>query len=220
MYKEIAKGKWHADQTLEVSKRRMDELRADFLKERNQNLTREQLESVLTRFGQTPLASNETPPVNADDNRPTYDPNQIKSLVSEGFQEMRKRENEEANAKLVEGKLIERFGSNYQDVLSRNAADLGLSAQEVNTMAKSNPRVFMRTFGLDQPQRTENFQAPMRDTYTFAPTTGPQRTWSYYQKLKADKPKDYYSPKIQNQMLGDYDRLGDKFEDGDFKSYN
>ena len=218
---ELAKGKWHADQTIELMKKRMDDLRADFLKERNQNLTREQLESVLTRFKETPLASSETPLANEDDKRPTsIDPNQIKSLVSEGFQEMRKRETETANAKEVEAKLIERFGTNYRDALARQAVDLGLSDQEVNTMAKSNPKVFMRTFGLDQAQRTENFQAPPRDSFNFAPTTGPQRTWMHYQELKRTKPKEYYSPKIQNQMLADYDRLGTKFEDGDFKQYH
>jgi hypothetical protein len=217
---ELAKGKWHADQTIELMKKRMDDLRSDFERERQQNLTREQLESAMTRFAQAPLASNETPPVNTADNKPTYDPNQIKSLVSESFMEMRKKETEEANAKLVEGKLIERFGNNYQDTLTRHAVDLGLSSQEVNAMAKTNPKVFMRTFGLDQPTQTQPFQAPPRSSISFTPTSGPKRTWAYYQKIKADKPSEYYSPKIQNQMVQDYTQLGTAFEDGDFNQYN
>jgi len=217
---ELAKGKWHADQTIELMKKRMDDLRSDFERERQQNLTREQLENVLTRFGQTPLASNEQTPVNEADIKPTYDPNQIKSLVSEGFMEMRKKETEEANAKLVEGKLIERFGSNYQDTLTRQAVDLGLSPQEVNSMAKTNPKVFMRTFGLDQPLQTQPFQAPPRSSISFTPTSGPKRTWAFYQKIKQDKPSEYYSPKIQNQMVQDYTALGTAFEDGDFNQYN
>ena len=71
---ELAKGKWHADQTIELMKKRMDDLRADFDRERQQNLTREQLESALTRFAQTPLASNETPTVNEAENKPTMIP--------------------------------------------------------------------------------------------------------------------------------------------------
>lgn len=219
LLKEIAKGKWHADQTITVRDRSMDDLRADYQKERQQNLTREQLESALTRFAQTPLASNETPPVNEAD-KPTYDPNQLKSLVSQGFMEMRQKENEEANAKLVEGKLIERFGSNYQDTLTRQAVDLGLSLQEVNAMAKTNPKVFMRTFGLDITPQTQPFQAPPRSSISFTPTSGPKRTWAFYQKIKQDKPTEYYSPKIQNQMVQDYTSLGTAFEDGDFNQYN
>jgi hypothetical protein len=158
--------------------------------------------------------------VNEAEHKPTYDPNQIKSLVSEGFMEMKKKDTEEANAKLVEGKLIERFGSNYQDTLTRQAVELGLSLQEVNSMAKTNPKVFMRTFGLDQPPQTQNFQTPPRSSINFTPTGGTKRTWAYYQQIKAKTPNDYYSPKIQNQMVSDYTSLGTAFEDGDFHQYN
>lgn len=215
---DLAKGKWHADQTIELMKKRMDEMRADYNKEREQNLTREQLETVMTRFAQTPLASNEKPPVNEAENKPTsIDPNQIKSLVSSEFMEMKKRETEAANAKVVQDKLMERYGNTYKDVLSRQAVELGLSDQEVNNMAKNNPKVFIRTFGLDQQASGDNFQTPPRNAYSFAPTTGPQRTWTHYQQMKKDKPKEYYSPKIQNQMMDDYAKLGDKFEDGNFR---
>jgi hypothetical protein len=218
---ELAKGKWHADQTIEVMKQRMDQLRADFERERKQNLTREQLESVMTRFTQAPLSSNEQPLVNEAEHKPTsIDPNQIKTLVSQEYTEMRKREAEAANAKMVQDKLIERFGTSYQDALSRQAVELGLSDQEVNAMAKTNPKVFIRTFGLDAPAKTEGFQAPARNSFNFAPTGGPDRTWNYYQKLRKDKPNEYYSPKIQNQMVEDYTRLGNKFEDGDFHQFN
>lgn len=215
---ELAKGKWHADQTIELMKKRMDDLRSDYMKEREQNLTREQIESVLTRFKETPLSSNVAPQVNEAE-RPTYDPNQIKSLVSETYSQEKERDRQTANARLVQEKAIERFGNSYQDALSRQAAELGLSPQEVNTMAKNNPKVFIKTFSLDQPVRKDNFEAPMRSSHSFAPTGGPDRTWTHYQKLKAEKPKEYYSPKIQNQMLADYDRLGSKFEDGDFSQY-
>lgn len=217
---ELAKGKWHADQTIELMKKRMDDLRADFEKERKQNLTREQLQSALDRFSQTDLASSANTQANTDTNvTPIIDPNQIKSLVTSEVMNLRKQETEAQNAKTVEAKLIERYGTNYANVLSQQAVELGLSDQEVNYMAKSNPKVFLRTFGLDQPQRTENFQAPPRNSFNFSPTA-PKKTWSYYQEIKKNKPTEYYSPKIQNQMMDDYNRLGDAFEDGDFHQYN
>ena len=219
---ELAKGKWHADQTIKLMEQRMDQLRADFERERTQNLTREQLESVLTRFKQTPLASSETPQANEDNTQkpPVIDPEQIKSLISSEVMGIRKRETEASNAKMVQDKLIERYGNSYTDVLSKQAVELGLSDQEVNQMAKTNPKVFIRTFGLDQQPQREGFEAPPRNSFSFTPTTGPKRTWSYYQKLRTDKPKEYYSPKIQNQMMNDYSTLGDAFEDGDFHQYN
>lgn len=221
MYKDIAKGKWHSDQTIDINKRRMDQMRADYEKEREQNLTRAQLEDVLTKYGRTPLASSETPPANEDINvKPTIDPEQIKGLITSEYQSLRERERQEQNEQSVKVKLTERYGPNYQNALSQQAAELGLSGQEVEHLARTNPKMFARTFGLDQPQRREAFETPMRNTMSFQPTSGQDRTWSYYQKLKADEPKKYYSPKIQNQMLADYDRLGSKFEDGDFQLYN
>jgi hypothetical protein len=216
----LAKAYAHADMTLSIQNQRMDQLRADFQRERNQNLTREQLESVLTRFKETPLASNEAPLVNEAANQPTsIDPNQIKSLVSTEYQAQKEQDRQFSNAKLVMDKAIERFGNNYQDVIAKQAAELSLTPQEVNAMAKTKPQVFIKTFGLDAPQR-EDFQAPPRSSFNFAPTTGPKRTWNYYQKLRTEKPNDYYSPKIQNQMMNDYTSLGDAFEDGDFHQYN
>jgi len=216
--KELAKAYFHADKTLELQQRRMDQMRADYEREREQNLTREQLETVLTRFGRTPLASSDiTPLANADTNvKPTIEPEQIKGLISSEYKALREQERQDANEAAVKVKLVERFGPNFNTVLSRHAVDIGLSDQEINHMARTNPKLFERTFGLDQPVRKDGFEAPMRNSQSFLPTSGPDRTWTWYQKLKAEKPKEYYSPKIQNQMVADYDRLGDKFEDGDF----
>lgn len=220
--KELAKAYFHADNTLAIKDRRMDELRSDLDRERKQNLTRENLQAVLEQFGKANLASSDsTPNANTDTNvNPTIDPNQIKTLVSSEVMNLRKQETEASNAKMVEAKLIERYGNNYANVLSQQAVDLGLNLQEVNAMAKTNPKVFMRTFGLDQPVKTENFQAPVRNSFNFAPTSGPKRTWTYYQEIRKNKPEEYYSPKIQNQMVEDYNRLGDAFEDGNFHQYN
>lgn len=218
--KELAKAYFHADKTLAVTTRRMDQMRTDYDKEREQNLTRAQLEDVLTRFGRTPLASSELPLANEDTTvKPSIDPDQIKGLISDEYKALRERERQDVNESSVKAKLTERFGPNFNTVLSRHAADIGLSDQEVNHMARTNPKLFNRTFGLDQPPRKDTFDAPMRNTQSFLPTSGPDRTWSHYQKLKTEKPKEYYSPKIQNQMLADYDRLGSKFEDGDFDQF-
>jgi len=219
--KELAKAYFHADKTLAVTTRRMDQMRSDYDKEREQNLTRAQLEDVLTRFGRTPLASSELPLANEDTNvKPsTIDPDQIKGLISDEYKALRERERQEANEASVKAKLTERFGPNFNSVLSKHAVDLGLSDVDVNHMARTNPKLFTRTFGLDQPARKDGLETPMRNSQSFLPTSGPDRTWSYYQKLKTDDPKKYYSPKMQNQMLMDYDRLGDKFEDGNFDQF-
>ena len=45
------------------------------------------------------------------------------------------------------------------------------------------------------------------------------RPWSYYEKMRKEKPKDYWKPATQAQMLKDYQALGDKFEDGNLAKF-
>ena len=42
------------------------------------------------------------------------------------------------------------------------------------------------------------------------------RTWSYYEKMRKEKPKEYWRSGTQAQMLKDYQALGTSFEDGSF----
>ena len=37
------------------------------------------------------------------------------------------------------------------------------------------------------------------------------RNWNYYQNLRRENPNQYYSPKVQQQMIQDRMQMGDKF---------
>lgn len=217
---ELAKGKWHADQTIEVYKRRMDELRTDYLKEREQNITRAQLEEVIDRLSKKQLASSELPSANEDTMTPAHDPKQLESLIETNFQRLKAKDLEDSNYNTVKEKLQERYGANYKTVLANQMTDLGLTAEEMESMARKHPAVFAKTFGLDQPKSQESFQPPMRSSIQgFAPTGAKQRTWAWYQELKKTQPRVYHDPKTQQQMMDDYTALGDKFEDGNYHQY-
>jgi len=216
---DLAKGKWHADRTIELYEKRMDELRKEYQKEREQNLTRAQLEDVIAKFAKQPLASNDNPIVN-EEKLPVFDPTQLESLVATNYQKMKEQERHEANYKSVQEKALARYGANYKQHLAETMNDLGLTPQELETMAKTNPKVFIKTFGLDPQPTNNNFQAPPRSGTPFQPTSGNHKTWSYYQEMKKNKPKEYFDQKTQNRMMEDYTALGEKFEDGDFYRTN
>jgi hypothetical protein len=38
-----------------------------------------------------------------------------------------------------------------------------------------------------------------------------ERNWAYYQKLRRENKNLYYTPKVQQQLMDDKMRLGDKF---------
>ena len=220
LYKDMAKSKWHGDKTIELSNKRMDEIRQEYLKEREQNVTRAQLEELIEKFAKQPLTSNANPNVN-EEKLPVFNPQDLEGLVASNYEKMREKERQDNNYKSVEAKAKERYGNNYRQHIADTMNDLGLTSAEAENMARVNPKVFMKTFGLDtQPSNNNNFQAPPRSNTTFQPTSREHKTWSYYETLKKTKPDEYFSQKTQNQMMDDYATLGDKFEDGNFQKTN
>lgn len=215
----LARGKWHADKTIELMEKRMDDLRAEYTKEREQNLTRAQLEEVIERFSKQSLASNENPIVN-EEKTPVFNPADLETLVASNYQKMKDLERQNANYASVQEKAQARYGANYKQHLAETMNDLGLTPAELEQMAKTNPKVFIKTFGLDLQASGNNFQAPPRSGTPFQPTGGNHKSWSFYQAMKTSNPKEYFKQTTQNKMMDDYAALGEKFEDGDFQRSN
>lgn len=215
---ELAKGKYFADQTIAIQNRRMDELRDEYKKLREEANTRTSLEEIKTQIEQLRSSERQTPAAREDN--PPYKPEQIEALVEQKIQAAELGRKQTTNNNQVLQKLKETWGDNYSSVLRQRTEALGLSEQFVTDLAKNHPEVLYRTIGLNQPASQDNlFQAPPQSRQradTFAPKAPPERTWSYYKALKAKDPQAWFDPKIGAQMAQDAVRLGDRFQDGDF----
>lgn len=222
---DLAKGKYESDNYIKTLERQLDEYRKDLIKEREGNTLRAELQSLKDQLKQPVHAMNaaqqsQSTPAPAD--KPSFDPNEVKSLVSNTVKEIENSKRKEANFKLVQDKLTERFGNNYQPLLEQQIKALDLTIEEANELATTRPQVFLKTFGLDNPPKQENITSPPRTTLNttqFKPEVQ-KRTWSYYQKMKMEDPKRYVSPATNVQMHKDALELGDTFMDGDFNKDN
>lgn len=215
----LAKKAIHADVHIRNLEAQMDALREDYLNLKEQSAAGTTLQELIDQLrsqSQT-QTSNEPPPnVNAaNPQKPGYDPDELKSLVSNTVNELRNSEREQDNYRTVLAKVKERYGDNYSAVLKEQATQLGLSDTEVDTMAKKNPKLFMKTFEVDAPRTADNFQTPpqskMRND-NFAPRVE-RRTQSYYDKLRRENPNKYFEPKTLIQMDRDLLALGEAFFD-------
>lgn len=220
---ELARGKYESDSYIETMKRRQDELREDYLKLKADYDARAKLEELLdlNNIPRNQPKSNELPLV-TDKESPKLDPKEIESLVSKQIQEHESNRKQTDNFNIVKNKLIERYGRNYQTVLADQISELGLTEADVDALARKSPNAFFKTMGLDQPVKTENFQAPPRTQQrsdNFAPRGEKKRSWSYYQELKKSNPRLYLDPKIAVQMHKDAQEMGEAFYDGDFGAY-
>lgn len=219
--KELAKGKYEADQYIETLKKQQDELRADYLKLREESAATAKLEELISQLDSRQKPNGNENTQVPDVNKPVVDPKAIESLVSSKIEEYNQTKKQETNYNQVKTKLIERFGNNYQNALKEQIDELGLTVEDINTLARKSPAAFFRTLGLDQPVQTDTFQSPPRSTQrsdSFSPKGSPKRTWSWYQDLRRTNPTAYYDPKTTIQRHKDYEELGPAFEDGDFKS--
>ena len=211
---ELARGKYEADLFIAHKNREYDTLREDYLKATEQLKTAKTLEELVDQIANKPSNSETT--LNANDamNQPKYDPKEVESLFDTKFREREIQRAQAENFNIVKDKLIENYGMNYQTHVKAQIEDLGISAEEFNALAKANPKLVIRTLGLDQVRQREDFQAPPRSTVrtdTFAPKGAAKRDWAYYEKMRASDPKTYTNPKTQVQMHNDAIAYGDAF---------
>lgn len=217
---DLARGKAEADAFIETLKRQQDELRADFIRVREENVAKAKLEELIDRLqnGKQPDTSGNIPPAKDVELKP-FDPKELEGLIPREIEKYETQRKQSENFRIVQDKLTETFGTNYQTVLNQRIKELGLTADDINALARKSPNAFFNTLGINREQKSDNgFQSPPRSSQrsdNFAPRTE-KRTWSYYQKIKKENPTLYYSPKITNQMHDDYQSLGTAFEDGDF----
>jgi hypothetical protein len=213
----IALGKARADNYIKILERRLDETRDDYIKERESNLSKARLEELINQLSAKQSSSEEPP---AKDEPQPFDPKQIESLVSSQIQAHEMSRQQTQNFKMVEDRLRERYGSNYKTHLRNQIDDLGITEQELNEMARKQPKVLLRTLGADKPPERDPYQniptSSQRSTDTFTPTSTQKRTWSYYEDLKKKDPKVWLDRKTAIQMAKDAEQLGDAFMDGNF----
>ncbi len=216
----LAKAYANADITIELFKKRMDEVNAENARLLEESRAQAKLQDLIDRLEKSPSAKNDDLDTDENDQKPVFDPRQIEDLVSKKIQETEAQKKAQSNYNTVESKLKERFGNNYSNILKERANELGLSLEDVNSLAMKSPTAFFNTMGLNESKQIDTFSPPAssRRSDNFGPTRNQKRTWSYYQEMKKTNPKMYFDPKIANQMIADMASLGDEFKDGDYNA--
>jgi hypothetical protein len=219
--KELAKGKYYADELLKTYETQMDQMREDIIKLRDENAAKAKMEDLIDRYQnlrQAPLEQY----TQTQDKSPSIDIKQIESLVDSRVEQREAAKTATNNLSFVKNKLVEQYGKDYSVALERHMADLGITEQFLNDTARNNPKAALRMLGIDpDPVVKDPFRMPPKSNMvpaTFKPTEE-KRTWNWYQNMKATDPKKYYSAATNVQMHKDALALGSEFEDGDFNRF-
>lgn len=139
-------------------------------------------------------------------------PQEIERLVDQRLDSKRQEEQVKQNLNSVIQELQKAYGPNYAQQLTRHTSELGMTQDQMHAIAASNPRVVFRLLGIagESPQpKTNLFEAPPRTQMSTLPQTK-GKGYSYYEEIRKKDPREYFSPKIQNEM---FNRLRDVGEE-------
>ena len=208
----LAKGKLEADRHIGEITKTLDELRAELAK---QDYAKNLLEQMSK--GSETGAEQPTPVTTSSSNteNTTQSASDIESLVEKVITAKEKNKTASQNISVVGEEMQKQYGDKTADVLKAKSLELNMSLDRLKEIAAESPTAFFQLIGVKKMGektststgvttqstiRSENFNSYSQD-----------RTFEYYQKLRKENRSLYYSPKIQNTMLQDRERLGDRF---------
>ncbi len=126
-------------------------------------------------------------------------PQDIERIVEQ--REQRKRL--ETNLDTAIAKYAEVNGPNHALKLKQQATDLGMSEDQLKTMAASNPKAFFKLTGVEEVKKQDSFQAPLRTSVNsdaLGSGNTPNKEAEKFKAIYAKSPSEYWSPVVQNQL--------------------
>lgn len=210
---DLARGKYEADNYIQILQRRFDELREDNERIRGESAAKARLEEILDKLdSQFHKTDDRDITDNANNEVKPFDPKEIESLFEKKITERETQLKQQNNFNQVRDRLKEHYGENYTAVLEDQIQSLGLTKEFFNDLAKNHPTVLFKTLGLDQKPNQQFVSAP-RGSVNFKPTAPKKRTYSYYQNMRKENPTLYFDRKTTIQMHEDAQEQGQAFFD-------
>lgn len=133
---------------------------------------------------------------------------QIKDLITATLTQQEAERTASGNLAKTKELMQDAFGTEASKVLLQKQAELGMSKERLDQLASESPTAFMQLMG-KAPKKEDNKTVPT-SVVQISEGSG-KRDWAYYQKLRRENSKLYYSAEIQNQLMKDRLELGDAF---------
>ena len=209
----LAKGKMEADAYIKNLEDQLSQMRDDLGKQDYAAKLLQQLEGrASASTTDKPLESNTNTSgtVTEGHTNLAVSENDLKSLVEKTLTERELQATANQNISAVDSKLQDMYGTEASNVLLNKSKELGISLERMQNLASESPSAFFTLLGEKQESFKPMTQGSVR-TDGVAMQSSAQRDWSYYQKLRRENRNEYYSPKIQQQLMEDKMRMGDKF---------
>ena len=207
----LAKGKLEADGYIKNLEDQIAQMREDMKKQDYQAQILEQLQNKAaeTTTAQTAMP-NDNGSTETQNTTASLSENDLESLVEKTLVKREQDSVIKQNLSQVDQELVNSFGTEAEATVRKKAEELGMSLSRLRDIAAESPTAFFSLIG--QPQKTFSpmVQGSVR-TEGVNMQASNTRDWNYYQKLRRENPNQYYSPKVQQQLIQDRMNMGDKF---------
>ncbi len=215
---EIAKGKYHADQHIA----RLEQEQANLRKELDKRLTYEEVIAKIeaAKTSSKPVARVEE---NADEhaNEKPHTPSneldlsKVEELMRKTYQQESVKAQQAKNIEQIKDTLVKSWGAGYERALSQKAEELGLSKEYMDNLAASSPKAFLALVGVqDTPRANPSSSLPPQSRVEGRPGSNDRsgvKNMAYYNKLMQTDPREYWTPRVQNEIHEQARIQGDAF---------
>lgn len=206
---ELAKGKVEADNHIGNITKTLDELRAELAKQ-------DYAKSLLEQMNKGSETKAEQPPSNipspSNTENTTQSASDIEALVEKALTEKERNRTVAQNIAVVGEEMEKQFGDKAAQILKSKSQELGMSMDKLKEIAAESPTAFFQLVGVSASRKPQVSTAPQSSVRSEGFNSNSQdRDFDYYQKIRRENRSLYYSPKVQNLMIQDRERLGNRF---------
>lgn len=209
----LAKGKLEADRYISELEAQMNQLREDLKKEDYAEKILQEIRNKATESNTVnqSLPNNDTVGTAEDDTpQSSLSEEDLKSLVEKTLTEREVQNTVAQNLKVVDEELVKQYGTEAQKTIAKKSEELGISMDRMKEIASESPTAFFALIGEGKKNFNPMVNSSVRtEGVNLQPST--ERDWNYYQKLRRENRDLYYTPKVQQQLMQDKLRLGEKF---------
>ena len=211
----LAKGKLEADTYISTLEQQLSELKEDLGK---QDYAKSLLEQLQNRATDT---TNVNPGVQSNSNKisgpeagnttPDLSESTLKSLVEQTLTERDQQNTVKQNLSSVNEQLEQMYGTEATVEVEKKASALGMSVSRLQDIAAESPTAFFTLIGEQRRSTQPMVSGTIRTEGVNMQSNNQERNWDYYQNLRRTNKNLYYSSKVQQSLLEDRKRLGNRF---------
>lgn len=208
----LARGKWESDNHIARLEAELAEARGEIHKRITIEEALAEIKASAKQAPSSPEAhqpGEQVPPTNAN--------KQLTQEELDAFLEakLNKRQEQEVavrNIEQVKRELSRVWGPQARSHLETKLRELEVTQEYADSLAARSPKALLKLLGVEgaPTSAAPSDLAPPRGSIS-APTGGTNKTWSFYQKMLRDNPKQYHSKQTQLEIYKQAQAMGADF---------